>query len=140
MSSSDPFDVQVELWVAQQMGRATQAYRAVAQAAVARVKELTPVDTGYLRANWTAVVSGGSTTIDGRPAGAAGGGIEQAILGDHIVILNPVVYARRIEYGFVGTDSRGRHFNQAGVGMLQQTIAELPGIANRAITRVIGGA
>jgi hypothetical protein len=42
----------------------------------------------------------------------------------------------RVEFGFVGTDSLGRHYNQRGVGMLQQTLAEMPSIAVNAAARV----
>jgi len=66
--------------------------------------------------------------------------IARAELGDTITIINPVVYARRVEYGYVGEDSLGRHYNQQGRHMVGQTIAEMPQIAANAIARIKGGA
>ena len=60
-------------------------------------------------------------------------------IGDKLIVLNPVVYARRVEFGFVGEDSRGRYFSQAGRGMVQQTVVEVPAIAERATLRIIEG-
>lgn len=133
---ADPFEIQVTQWVEKAGLRAREAFRAIAEDAVTRVKELTPVDTGYLRANWTAIVNVDVEPVAGRVPPA-----EQAIarlqVGDKIIILNPVEYARRIEFGFVGEDSRGRHYNQAGRGMVQQTLVEMPDIAERAVKRII---
>lgn len=63
----------------------------------------------------------------------------QIELGDIVMIVNPVVYARRIEYGFYGTDKLGRHYNQAGHFMLTQTMEEAPQIAQAATQRVMTG-
>jgi hypothetical protein len=49
--------------------------------------------------------------------------------GDVVIIVNPTAYARRIEYGFTGEDSLGRYYNQPGHHMAQQTVAEMPAIA-----------
>jgi hypothetical protein len=135
---ADEFSVQVGQWVEKALGRATQAFQATAQDAVARVKELTPVKTGYLRANWTAIQGGDAVPVAGAvpdPAEA----IAALKIGDVVAIVNPVVYARRVEFGFVGQDSLGRHYNQAGAGMVQQTIIEVPEMAMQAVTRVSGG-
>ncbi len=47
--------------------------------------------------------------------------------------MNPVSYARRIEYGFQGTDAKGRTYHQEGRHMLQQTFTEMPEIARKAL-------
>jgi hypothetical protein len=65
--------------------------------------------------------------------------IQDLHVGEVLIVLNPVVYARRIEYGFTGVDSLGRYYNQGGHHMVGQTMAEMPAIADAAIARV-GGA
>ena len=138
-SGADPFDVAVGKWVDQAKALATRALQATALDALARVKQLTPVDTGYLRANWTLVLPGQALPVAGQvpdPLEA----VRQLRLGDSIVLANPVVYARRIEFGYVGQDRSGRNFNQHGVGMMTQTIHELPRIAQAATARIMAGA
>jgi hypothetical protein len=128
------FVVSVEQWVSQARDRATEAFRAIATDALARVKELTPVDTGYLRANFVDVLSADAIP---KPSAApsVGAEIANAKIGDTIFIVNPVEYARRIEYGFVGQDARGRNVNQVGRYMVTQTVAELPQIAQNVLQR-----
>ena len=131
------FDFMVTRWCDRAGTAAEAVFRTIATDAVNRVKELTPVDTGFLRSNWTAVKQGEEEPVAGRvpdPARA----IQQLRLGQVVVILNPTVYARRIEYGFVGEDSLGRHYNQSGRHMVAQTLAELPAIADRALSRLTG--
>lgn len=134
---ADDFRVQVEQWVAKAKDRGQEAFRAISQDGATRVKELTPVRTGYLRANWSAILDGEAEPKPGAvpPAEAA---IGRAVLGDTIHVLNPVEYALRVEFGFVGEDSLGRKFNQQGRGMVQQTVAEMPRIAELAVARVRG--
>lgn len=129
------FSADVSAWVNKVRAQADAAFRAIAFDAVASVQEKTPVDTGFLRSNWTAVRAGDPEPVAGRvpPAGVA---LSEAKVGDIIVIVNPTAYARRIEYGFVGEDSAGRHYNQQGVHMVGQTWAEMPQIAQRAIARL----
>lgn len=135
--ANEQFSVDVSRWVEKALGKATAVLHAIVSDGLAEVKELTPVRTGYLRANWTA-----SFTWDVTPTRDASGEAAEVIaesqLGQTIIICNPVVYARRIEFGFIGTDALGRHYNEAGHGMMQQTIAEMPTIAERAEQRVAG--
>lgn len=128
------FDVDVSAWVDRALGRATEAFRLTALMAAARVKELTPVKTGNLRASWHDSLNNQSIENSGQ-----GLAIASAKLGDRINIGTNVVYARRIEYGFVGADSLGRVYNQRGAGMVHQTILELPQIAQRAVLAVRDG-
>lgn len=46
------------------------------------------------------------------------------------------IYARRMNYGFVGADSLGRVYNQAGNYFVEGAIAEWPNIVKRAIADV----
>lgn len=127
----------VSVFVDRAKARADAALRAIAFDVVAAIQQKTPVDTGFLRSNWTAMLPGDAEPVAGRvpPPGVA---IAQATVGMVITIINPVVYARRIEYGFVGDDALGRHYNQPGAHMVQQTLDELPAIATAAVARVIG--
>jgi hypothetical protein len=129
------FDVAVDRWVAKAKEAADLAFQTTVQDALARVKELTPVDTGYLRANWTVALPG-----DVMPVAAWSQHPEEVIAklaaGDQVYIVNPVPYAMRIEFGYVGMDSKGRFYDQKGRGMMQQTIAEMPRIAEAATQRV----
>lgn len=129
------FDFDVSRWCDRQRDHADLILRAIAFEAVNRVKELTPVDTGFLRSNWTAILRGQTEPVAGRASDPLYT-IARARIGDVIVIVNPTEYARRIEYGFVGEDSLGRHFNQQGRHMMAQTIAELPAIADRVVARL----
>lgn len=133
MSEID-FAFKVAAFVEKAKANADKAFRGVATEAIGRVKELTPVKTGFLRANFVDVLK-----VDAIPKPSAdqsvGQAIDQARIGDTIFIVNPVPYARRVEYGFVGTDKLGRSYNQPGRGMVQQTVAELPQIAERVVRR-----
>lgn len=134
----DEFEVQVRQFVEKAGRRAQAAFRATALDAVSRVKELTPVRTGYLRANWTALRNDEAEPVAGRtpPAEVA---IARLRLGEKIVVLNPVIYARVVEFGFQGEDARGRTVHRTGRGMVQQTVVEVPEIARRATDRIREG-
>lgn len=70
-----------------------------------------PVDTGFLRNTFQSSLNG-STALTGPDSYAAIiAGME---LGDVFEGGWTAAYALRMEYGFVGTDSRGRTYNQAG--------------------------
>lgn len=133
---ADPFDVQIGQWVARAKERGRLAFVATAEDALAEVKELTPVKTGYLRANWTAIRAGDAVPVEGASPNPAVA-LAALQLGDKIIIVNPVRYARRVEFGFVGQDSLGRHYDQKGRGMMTQTIADTPRLAQRATIRVL---
>ena len=130
------FSLSVEAWVAKAKALADTAFQATALDAVGTVKSLTPVRTGYLRANWTVMLNDDAVPVAGRVPDPETV-IAELRVGDVLAIVNPVVYAARVEYGFVGEDSLGRHYNQPGRGMMQQTIAKLPEIAQTATDRVI---
>ena len=50
------------------------------------------------------------------------------------------IYARRLNYGFVGQDSLGRNYNQAGAHFVEGAIAEWPSIVASAISKIKAGA
>jgi len=132
------FSMAIDAWVEQAKGRQDAAVQAVALDTLNTVKKLTPVNTGFLRANWQVIRNNEQIPLPGRVENP-----EQKIAeikaGDRVLIINPVIYARRVEYGFVGEDSLGRHYNQRGAAMVQRTLAALPEIARRAVARVSAG-
>lgn len=104
------FETDISRWVERARNQ-TLAAEAIVHAAAERLKELTPVVTGTLRAGWQ---------------------VEQ-IGPNQWAITNNVEYARRINDGFIGTDSLGRQYDQDGQHMVEQVIAEMPTIAQRVI-------
>ena len=132
---AEGFAVAVEAFVAKAKGQALEAFREIGLAASWVVKEHTPVQTGWLRANWVDLLNDAAVPVPSANQ-AVGVAIASAQLGDVIHIVNPVPYALRVEFGFVGTDSAGRHYNQEGRGMVAQTVAEMPAIAEAAVRRV----
>lgn len=191
---ADDFAVQVGAWCDKAERYSREAFIAIAWDALTRVKELTPVRTGWLRSNWQAVTDGSDLPVERRegikstteiaagilgniagtaaggalgtlagPGGAVAGGLAggaagealaagfaarlqdptiipftEARLGDTIRIVNPVIYARPIEYGRQVKGEDGEAVHREGAGMVQQTVAELPAIAAAAVARVIG--
>lgn len=91
-----------------------------------------PYKTGFLKASFVAS-NGAPTPLKPTPREASAGAtnvaaaqaafqlvINDAKLGDTIYGNWTAVYARRIEYGFVGEDSLGRKYNQKGNGMTRR--------------------
>lgn len=132
----DPFIAQINAFLDKAQARQDAIVRAVAEDCLARVKELTPVKTGYLRANWAITLGNDPAPIEGPRNDGSLSAIAQIHAGVSFTVTNATVYARRIEEGFVGEDSLGRHYDQKGAHMLQQTITELPQIIARAVERV----
>lgn len=135
----DPFLVSVDAFIAKAKARNELVLRAIAEDVLFRIKQLTPVRTGYLRSNWTIVRGQATVELSGDREQASLAVILQLRAGDTFTILNPVVYCARVEAGFTGEDSLGRHYDQKGAHMMQQTITELPQIAAAAIARVVAG-
>ena len=50
------------------------------------------------------------------------------------------IYARRMNYGFVGQDSLGRTYNQAGAHFVEGAIADWPNIVRMAVSKIKAGA
>lgn len=108
---ADDFSVKISQWVEKAKSKSSQAAPAIVYAAAERLQELTPVVTGTLRAGWQV----------------------QQVGPYEWEITNNVAYARRINDGFIGKDSLGRYYDQSGYHMVEQVIAEMPAIAEKAI-------
>ncbi len=125
--------IEVDAFIEKTKVRREKILQAIALAAEARVKELTPVVTGFLRANWIVTLDVDAVEVIRPGQEPAQDHIADLTFGKSFYIVNPVVYAMRVEYGFNGEDSRGRMYHQHARGMAQQTIKELPQIAERVV-------
>lgn len=80
-----------------------------------------PVDTGFLRNSYTAGLNG-TTTLTGPDAYVATvAGLE---VGDTFTAGWTAAYALRMEKGFVGEDSLGRTYNQAGNFFMESALMQ----------------
>ena len=108
---ADDFEVDVSKWAEKAKKDQAEFVRALGENLVTELKTLTPVVTGNLRAGWHV------------------GEADE----NHMDIDNGVVYARRVNDGFVGKDSLGRQYHQRGRHMVEQAIVETPEIARKTL-------
>lgn len=106
--------------------------------------DLTPVDTGFLVANWqpglnAPVLSEVDAYGNGYAASKEAMVVTEIKLGDTFYYTNNAVYARRINYGFVGADSLGRHYNQRGAHMIEQATAAWETNVEKAAAEMLAG-
>lgn len=134
MNSPADFAAAIDRWCEAADALPDQVFRGIAEATLERVKELTPVQTGNLRAAWS-VTLGDELPIAGRDEGAAPLRVDLSWLraGEVIRIVNPVSYARPVEYGYTITLKDGGTRQFEGRHMAQQTVLELPQIAERVV-------
>lgn len=86
-----------------------------------------PVKTGNL-ARSVVVDTKPPKIIEGLATGDYSLGIANLKPGEPIYIGWQAVYARRMNYGFVGADSLGRVYNQSGFGFAEAAAAQWPTI------------
>lgn len=97
-----------------------------------------PYQDGFLRASLVVLVNKDPPKADREQEGASNAynpaeiqlAIAGAIAGDRIVAAYTMEYARRLEFGFVGTDSAGRVINQPGIGWTQRATQQWKQIVN----------
>jgi hypothetical protein len=148
MSGTSPADFVASLnaWCDGEDERMTRIVRGIAEKALARVKELTPVRTGFLRANWSIVPGGAElpaiVAVNGQENGSGATPLQIDLsavkAGDVIRIVNPVSYARPVEYGWT-VQAKGGDHRVDGRHMALQTVLELPTIAASVIADLSGG-
>jgi hypothetical protein len=106
--------------------------RVACQDMAEEVIDNTPVDTGFLVANWQPSLEAPDVSL---LLGAYGNGYAESRLGlviaeikagDTFYFTNNAAYARRIEHGFVGKDSLGRYYNQRGRHMVVNALERWP--------------
>lgn len=126
--SSLSFSAQVDAWVKEVKTRELAVFRESAQRVISDMQTpegsggRMPVDTGFLRASLQMTLNAPAMGTLQKPlegSGRLGAGqvdlrFDHAELGDTIYATYGAAYARRLEYGFVGQDSLGRTYNQAG--------------------------
>lgn len=101
-----------------------------------------PIQTGFLRAS----LRGFAGSVSSAPAIKPGVGaaptdnaasislvISNLKLGDAITVLYLANYAQRVNYGFVGTDSLGRKYNQSGRLFVDLAAQQWPAVVSRVI-------
>ena len=96
-----------------------------------------PVDTGNLARSLLASQQAMPKTSEQPSAGMDVGALAATLDPSKPVFIGyQAVYARRMNYGFVGADKLGRVYNQAGNYFVEGAIAEWPNIVKRAIEDV----
>lgn len=96
-----------------------------------------PVDTGNLARSLQASTDGMPKTSDS-PASGSNLGAVAAMLELHqsVWLGYQANYARRMEFGFVGADSKGRVYNQSGHHFVSGAIANWQNIVNKAVSEL----
>ena len=106
-------------------GLARQVCQSMAELAL----DKTPVVDGFLRGSWQPAI-GTMALAENAAADPSGAGVQAKIAativdiktGDTFYMMNNAAYAMRIEFGFVGQDSLGRTYNQAGQFFVTDTV------------------
>lgn len=96
-----------------------------------------PVKTGNL-ARSVVVDNKPPTVIEGLATGDYSLGIANIRPGETVYIGWQAKYAKRQNYGFVGTDSLGRTYNQSGFGFAENAAAQWPRIVAAEATKLGG--
>lgn len=97
-----------------------------------------PVDTGNLRRSLLASTSAMPAIRTGAETFADNAGqialvIAGASANDTLYLGFQAVYARRMEYGFIGEDSLGRNYNQAGNNFVSLAVQKWQQIVDKAV-------
>lgn len=136
------FSAAVNKWTKETVKRSGEAFQMGILDFFIHLRDTTPIDTGYLRSSLTLGKNGsiphgpnasyGSTYNDVRALDVISG----MRLGDRVTMVYNAPYARRLEYGFVGYDSLGRYYNQAGRFWISAAGQKYVSIMRRAATRL----
>lgn len=124
-------------WGRAELDRAETIFQASAQTVANEVRKAVsdggkmPVDTGNLRRSLMASTTAMPAVKEGKEE-FTDSGIEMVIagaeLGSTVYLGFQAAYAPRMNYGFVGTDSLGRVYNQAGFGFVDAVAQRWPQI------------
>ena len=124
-------------WGRAELERAEAIFQAAAQTVANEVRKSVndggrmPVDLGNLRRSLMASTSAMPSIKEGEKT-FNDSGIEMVIagaeLGSTVYLGFQAAYAPRMNYGFVGTDSLGRVYNQAGFGFVDAVAQRWPQI------------
>jgi len=135
------FAAEVSEWCRQVEGAAEAVFQTAAQTVANEVRTAVaeggrmPVKTGNLRRSLMASTSAMPTIKEGKET-FADSGLELVIagaeLGSTVYLGFQAAYAARMNYGFVGTDSLGRTYHQAGYGFVDAVAQRWPQIVTQA--------
>jgi hypothetical protein len=141
---SKQFAANITKWVATSKARIEQVYTlSVAYLAEEMTRSVAaggnmPVVTGQLRGSLVIIGGGGALNT----AGGGGIGIQASMqgleLGGMVMLAFTAPYARRINYGFVGTDALGRRYHQRGYLFVDKAAQRWPQIVRLACAEVKG--
>jgi hypothetical protein len=140
--SNTQFGLSLRAWQEKTTAQLQALARVATQDLAERVIDDTPVDTGNLVGNWQPSLSAPNLEVTD---GALGNGYAQSALvatiqqfkaGEVFYYTNNAAYARRIEFGFVGPDSLGRVYNQAGRYMVTKAVAAWDSIVDGAAVKL----
>lgn len=95
-----------------------------------------PIDTGNLRNDSFIAAINGTTAMTGEDAYRFA--IGSLNVGDVFFGGWRAEYARRMEYGFIGTDSMGRNYNQQGFGFVAHAAAQWQDLVDKNAMRLRG--
>ncbi|RAI34530.1 HK97 gp10 family phage protein [Rhodoplanes serenus] len=143
------FAAQVDAWVRETEARMTAVFRQSAQEVIEEMQTPVgeggrmPVDTGFLRSSLQVSLNADpvpATRKNDDGASAAAPDVSMVVagaeIGDTITASYSAVYARRIEYGFVGQDSKGRTYNQSPRGFVRGAADQWQAIVTRVAQRL----
>jgi hypothetical protein len=139
------FAAQVSEWAKAELEREEAIFHEAAQAVANEVRTPVaeggrmPLKTGNLRRSLMASTADMPTIREGKTE-FQDSGIELVIagsqLGDTVYLGFQAAYAARMNYGFVGTDSLGRTYNQTGFGFVDAVAQRWPQIVTQAEAKV----
>lgn len=139
------FAATITEWGQAELERAEAIYQTAAQAVANEVRTAVaeggrmPVKTGNLRRSLMASTSD-MPTIKPEQKTFSDSGVEMVIagaeLGGAVYLGFQAAYAPRMNYGFVGEDSLGRVYNQAGYGFVDAVAHRWPQIVAEAEAKV----
>lgn len=139
------FTGKLTAWASKSEARADAVFKTAAQDLANEVRVPKgaggnmPVLTGNLRRSLMASLTEMPSVKDGpffNPDDQITLTIAGAKVGDTIYMGFQAIYARRMEYGFVGEDSLGRHYNQKGNGFVRLAAMNWPSIVRNAAQRI----
>jgi hypothetical protein len=146
MTQGRSFALNISKWVEAAKGDLDLVVQKISLDLFSRVILRSPVDTGRFRANWQIGIGNipdgvlelddktGQATISTGAARVAG-----IKAGDVVYLVNSLPYSLRLEFGFTGTDSLGRTYNQPPKFIVGLTVEEYISVVNKAASEVKRG-
>ena len=129
MADPQTFKATVSAWIAQRQDALQKVARSSIQDVCDAVIEGTRFDTGNLRSQWQTSIGAPALSLapfGHDPQASLSIVLGQLTPGTVMYLSNNAAYALRMEYGFVGQDSLGRYYNQAGDYNVQTQVARWP--------------